>query len=218
MELTGEGPTSLPEDSPSASASIQTLDSQIDLSLNESDTDSSDLGDESADDVLGPAVQVHSNVALEVAPGPKDLSQSANDGPKQMYLRNYPSHIIGTAQRRFNYKWFRLYSWLEYSKINDSAYCFCCRHFVMTVRQESEDRRKDQGFIYGGFRAWNRCTGSDNRSNAFLRHMHSEEHRSSAEKYAAYKTMAASGKTVVDLLDSEHKKKVIYGEHGSDRL
>ena len=74
----------------------------------------------------------------------------------------------------------------------------------MTTRQ---DRRKDQVFVQSSFRARNKYTGSD-KSKAFILRMNSEEHRSTAEKYALYKTMNASGKTVVDLLDSEHKKQV----------
>lgn len=75
----------------------------------------------------------------------------------------------------------------------------------MNTRQESQDRQKDQVFIYSCFHAWNRYNGSDTKSNEFLLHIHSKELRISAEKYAAYKAMNASGKTVVDLLDSEQK-------------
>ena len=209
LELACERTICRDETIPSANASFQTVDSHKVCNLSDSVSDKdSDGGDDIADDVLGPTVQVqlsHGNAKFEITPGPSDLSQSLDEGPKQFYMRYYPSHMIGTAQRRFNYTWFKLYSWLEYSKVNDSAYCFCCRHFGMTTRL---DRRKDQVFIQSGFRAWNRCTGSDAKSNAFLLHMHSEEHRSSAEKYAAYQTMNASGKTVLDLLDSEHKKQV----------
>ena len=174
----------------------------------ESDHDDGEVYD--VRDVLGPPVQdelCQSDTSPKCAPGPSDLSQSVDDGPKQLYIRTYPGHVIGTAQRRFNYRWFKLYPWLEYSKVTDSSYCFYCRHFGMILTKTREDRRKDQVFVQSGFRAWNRGSGSD-RSNAFLQHMYSEEHRSSAEKYAIYKTMSASGKTVVDLLDNEHKKQV----------
>jgi len=94
-------------------------------------------------------------------------------------------------------------------KLSDSAYCYCCRHFGVDT---SADRRQCQGqdvFTHNGYRAWNRCTGSDPKTNAFLLHKNCEEHRFAVERQQAYGSTSATGKTVVDLLDSEHRKQVI---------
>ena len=219
LNVTGETRAHSAEVMPSTSASFPIVESEpqshIDDIANSNETDSeteSDHDDEEADDdrdVLGPPVQdqlCRTNTSSQSAPGPSDVSQSVDYGPNHLYIRTYPGHAIGTVQRRFNYRWFKLYPWLEYSKVTDSYYCFYCRHFgmAMTTRQ---DRRKDQVFVQSGFHAWNRGTGSE-KSNAFILHTNSEDHRFIAEKYAVYKIVNASGKTVVDLLDSEHKKQV----------
>ena len=177
----------------------------VDLMPEESASNDDDNTDESDsdDDLLGPPVDTSTiQVQPQLPAGPNDLSQSPNDGPTQPYLRKYPGHIIGNTERRFNYKLFKLYDWLEYSRVTDSVYCFCCRHFRLASRVD----RVNDTFTNIGFRAWNRGGGGDPKTNAFLLHKNSDEHRCAVERYAAYKQMALSGKTVVNMLDNEHRK------------
>ena len=157
-------------------------------------------------DVLGPPAEQKppEEILHQLVPGPSDLSQSPNEGPTHIFLRKYPSHAIGNIERRFNSKWYEMHTWLEYSRVTDSAYCFYCRHFAFPTRQD----RRHEIFTHSGFRAWNRCVGSDPKSNAFLLHKNSDEHRGSCERHEAYKAMSDSGKTVVALLNTEHKKQV----------
>ncbi|XP_062009151.1 uncharacterized protein LOC133725784 [Rosa rugosa] len=42
-------------------------------------------------------------------------------GPYQPKLEEYPTHLCGDQDRRFNGKWFEKYPWLEYSDENDKA-------------------------------------------------------------------------------------------------
>ena len=141
---------------------------------------------------------------LQKPPGPDDLSQSPCEEPVQPCLQKYPGHVVGNTERRFSYKWFRLHEWLEYSVSTDSAFCYCCRHFTITPQHWHKD-----AFTQSGFRAWNRCSGSDPRNNAFLQHKNSEDHKLAVERYNAYKNlMTAAGMTVVDTLDGEHEKQV----------
>lgn len=166
-----------------------------------------EYNDDDEQDVLGPCVDKNENHAESqpvCVPGPTDLSQSPDDGPTQLHSRNYPSHSIGNVQRRFNYKWFGLYSWLEYSTVTDSAYCFCCRHFLLPANIQ----KYSDAFTQTGFRAWNRCVGSDPKTNAFLIHKNSDEHREAVSRQDAYRSMAATEKTVVDMLDAGHRKQV----------
>lgn len=174
--------------------------------------------DDDDSDVLGPPVEDSDNEpsagslhgqthhSTRSVPGPNDLSQTLNDGPTQVYMRNYPTHVIGNIPRRFNYKWYNNYSWLEYSTMTDSVYCFCCRHFGMDT--DTAAFRGQDVFTHTGFRAWNRCTGSDPKNNAFMLHKNSDEHRFSVERMESYTAMDTAGKTVVDMLDSEHRKQV----------
>ena len=47
-------------------------------------------------------------------------------GPCQPKLENYPPTFDGRDNRRFQYRWFTLYPWLEYSVARDRAFCFPC--------------------------------------------------------------------------------------------
>ncbi|KAK9689819.1 hypothetical protein RND81_09G083500 [Saponaria officinalis] len=47
-------------------------------------------------------------------------------GPCQPHLDNYPSTQCGAQGRRFCHKWFKEWTWLEYSLAKDKAYCFPC--------------------------------------------------------------------------------------------
>ena len=61
-------------------------------------------------------------------PGPKDISQSPDNGPVQPGLNclfNFPT----SHDRRFVPEWYKKYPWLEYSACEDKVYCFTCHHF-----------------------------------------------------------------------------------------
>jgi hypothetical protein len=63
-------------------------------------------------------------------PGPGDISQNVTDGPTQPILKLFPRTKFNDKFRQFNSSWYKLYpSWLEYSVLNDGAFCFVCRHF-----------------------------------------------------------------------------------------
>src|SRR6218665_3036492 len=79
----------------------------------------------------------------------------------------------------------------------------------VTIAGTSQDLHND-AFTQSGFAAWNMCSGSDPRNNAFLKHKNSEGHRLDVERHHAYKNMRAAGKTVVHMIDSEHKKQVVF--------
>ncbi|KAL6178470.1 hypothetical protein ACLB2K_049988 [Fragaria x ananassa] len=69
-------------------------------------------------------------------------------GPYQPKLEEYPSHLCGDQDRRFNGKWFEKYLWLEYSK-NDKAYCFPCFIFENNLPRQTL-------FTSFGFDNWRR--------------------------------------------------------------
>ncbi|KAK1353344.1 putative transcription factor and/or regulators TTF-type(Zn) family [Heracleum sosnowskyi] len=47
-------------------------------------------------------------------------------GPCQPKLQNYPTTFDGRDNRRFQYRWFELFPWLEYSVAKDKSFCFPC--------------------------------------------------------------------------------------------
>jgi hypothetical protein len=162
--------------------------------------------DESDTEPFAGSVQGQNHHPTRSVPGPNDLSQTFNDGPTQVYMRKYPTHVIGNVSRRFNSKWYNNYSWLEYSTMTDSVYCFCCRHFGTDT--EIAALRGQDVFTHTGFRAWNRCAGSDPKTNSLILHKNSDEHQFAVERMESYRAMDTAGKTVVDMLDSEHRKQV----------
>ena len=137
-------------------------------------------------------------------PGPKDISKLSTDGPVQPRLKKYPGHIIGRKERRFNPDWYKNI-WLEYSASTDSAYCFDCRHFGTEQLNDS--------FITSGFRAWNRASGKNPKTNAFLLHKNSDCHLNSVAKREAFTSMSKAGRTVTGLLDKAHQDRVLENRH-----
>lgn len=65
----------------------------------------------------------------EVISGPRDLSQTLENGPKQPILVCFPETKYGNRKRHFSLNWYKLYNWIEYSITNDSIFCFPCRFF-----------------------------------------------------------------------------------------
>jgi hypothetical protein len=73
----------------------------------------------------------------------------------------YPS---SEGNRRFQYHWFKKFSWLKYSPTNDAAYCFYC--FIFSKKPVS--KCGSDTFSFKGFKNWKKVSGKD---CAFLQHM-----------------------------------------------
>lgn len=67
-------------------------------------------------------------IVLQKKTYPIDISTSKNDIPVQPILNIFPS----TNGRRFSAIWYK-FNWIEYSIIEDSIYCFPCRHFSASM-------------------------------------------------------------------------------------
>ena len=99
---------------------------KLEIPLDDESCDTSEGVDDENDDILGPSAESYCSdeTVLKSVPGPADLSQTPNSGPTQPYSRRYPTHEIGGIKCHFNYKWFNIYPWMEYSKLTDAAYCY----------------------------------------------------------------------------------------------
>ncbi|XP_047266475.1 uncharacterized protein LOC107839933 [Capsicum annuum] len=74
-------------------------------------------------------------------------------GPHQPRVREFPQRDISGLKCRFNRKWFKIYhDWLEYSEIEDVAYCLCCYLF----QDESIHQGGGETFSSIGFKSWNK--------------------------------------------------------------
>uniref|UniRef100_A0ACD5UBA3 Uncharacterized protein n=1 Tax=Avena sativa TaxID=4498 RepID=A0ACD5UBA3_AVESA len=47
-------------------------------------------------------------------------------GPYQFHKDEYPLDDATNHPRKFQYHWFKIFPWLEYSPIKDAVYCFPC--------------------------------------------------------------------------------------------
>jgi hypothetical protein len=108
-------------------------------------------------------------------PGPGDISQNVTDGPTQPILKLFPRTKFNDKFRQFNSSWYKLYpSWLEYSVLNDGAFCFVCRHFSVNPSQV---------FTSVGFKNWKRAL---EKESGFKQHETSSEHRNCHLKWINY--------------------------------
>lgn len=73
------------------------------------------------------------------ASGPSDISHILTEGPKQPKLNFYRKTEFGVGNnkrwRSFSNSWFDIFPWLEYSVLNDAAFCFPCRLFSVNWRK-----------------------------------------------------------------------------------
>ncbi|NTW91669.1 MAG: DUF4371 domain-containing protein [Erysipelotrichaceae bacterium] len=70
-------------------------------------------------------------------------------GPCQPRGHDFPTKMYGKVARRFVVSWFDKYNWLEYSVINEKAYCLPCYLFKQVSDQGGGDV-----FVTEGFSNW----------------------------------------------------------------
>ncbi|CAF3449893.1 unnamed protein product [Rotaria socialis] len=106
-----------------------------------------------------------------------DLSISVAHPPMRPVLSSYP---VNHENRSFQSQWYQNRPWLEYSTKNDSAHCYCCRHFGQLVQI---NRFQSDAFTTG-FNSWRRALEKD---RGFDKHVKSVLHVTAAKNYDAYK-------------------------------
>lgn len=131
-------------------------------------------------------------------PGPKDLSQTLEDGPKQPNLVCYPKKKIGNRMRHFFSTWYELYNWIEYSIINDSVFCFPCRFFCKNYDKTI--------FVSERYSNWKNAL---DKSSGLKKHNISNEHKTSNIMWISYLDMKKNGNvSVTSLINEGHLKLV----------
>ena len=114
-------------------------------------------------------------------------------GPNQVKLSKYPQHNFGAKNRSFNANWFESFTWLEYSKSKDAAFCFPCRIFGKHLKNDT--------FVNTGFQNWKKAL------DVYREHEKSPAHKASMESWCSYKASAAHG-SVVEQLDSASEREI----------
>ncbi|CAM4938755.1 unnamed protein product [Rotaria socialis] len=104
-----------------------------------------------------------------------DLSISVAHPPMRPVLSSYP---VNHENRSFQSQWYQNRPWLEYSTKNDSAHCYCCRHFGQLVQI---NRFQSDAFTTG-FNSWRRALEKD---RGFDKHVKSVLHNGANQKNRA---------------------------------
>lgn len=133
---------------------------------------------------------------LSKRPGPSDISQSVTEGPTQPVLNFFKKTKFGSRFRQFKKEWYNFYSWLEYSALTDSVFCFCCRHFAVNADENTV-------FVNVGFKNWKRALEND---SGFKKHEMSSEHKNNQVKWISFKQMSSNSanKSVASQISDAH--------------
>ena len=134
---------------------------------------------------------------------PDDISKSCDELPSQPKLKNYP---MNDQKRAFQSVWFNNRPWLEYSIVNDSCYCYYCRHF------SSNKLNVGDAFISTGFNNWKRSLESN---SGLVKHSSCQSHIIATKNYESYKQRQATNSSVINQLDSG---RIIQIRRNRDRL
>lgn len=137
-------------------------------------------------------------------PGPSDISQGRSDTPRQPELITFPSHQIGNRLRSFKKSWYDKHKWIEYSVLEDAAYCFCCRQFP------KPGKIPEAAFVSTGYRQWKKAT---ERDSGFSKHEKSDFHNYAFCSWKEFKKQLEQGKTIKELISSAHAKQVSENRH-----
>lgn len=137
-------------------------------------------------------------------PGPNDISQNLDEGPTQHKLKKYPKTIYGVGQtkrmRGFNSNWYELYKWLEYSKIEDSAFCFPCRFFSNKIKTNL-----DTNYRTIGYKNWKNAMSA----KGFPLHDKSDEHKQCLISWVEYKKNKNKNTSVLSQISDQHERLVM---------
>lgn len=99
---------------------------------------------------------------------PLDISPIGSTHPivTAKTLKGYKFPKTGSPARSFQLCWMEKFSWLEYSVLEDAAFCFACRCFDLNTTKEAR-------FTSTGFNNWKHAT---DKKGGFARHDASSSH------------------------------------------
>ncbi|XP_034566468.1 uncharacterized protein LOC117831761 [Notolabrus celidotus] len=145
-----------------------------------------------------------SSTAFALLRGPSDISRSKEEGPVQPCLTKFPKTQHGTRKRSFNSSWYRDNSWLEYSILQDSSYCFACRHFSLPNAPDSAFASQS------GFSNWKKALSKE---SGFKLHSKSELHINAVYAWSQYKKATENNTTMLNSMNVNCQKKVEENQH-----
>lgn len=109
---------------------------------------------------------------------------------------------VGGTKRMtsFNSNWFELFKWLEYSKVEDSAYCFPCRFFSNKLKTNLDCTYKN-----AGYKNWKNAMSA----KGFPLHYKSDEHKQCLLSWVEYKKNIKNNSSVLSRISDQHERLVM---------
>ena len=135
---------------------------------------------------------------------PADVAAGPHQPPVQPVV-NFPSRTFGSKKRSFNCEWYKLYPWLEYSKVKDAAYCYPCRFSTI-----SGSGRSDVAFTHNGFHDWKHALG---KKGSLQKHDKCRSHMDATVSWNAYIQMKGTNSSVADMMGSARAQHVAKNVH-----
>ncbi|CAF1658030.1 unnamed protein product [Rotaria magnacalcarata] len=149
----------------------------------------------SAQSVTSPATLPTSTPS---ATSPTDISRSINEPPSQPILSSY---VQNSDKRSFQSQWFKDRPWLEYSVIQNKAYCYYCRHYgILKLAAKSQCN----AFV-SGFCNWKKALGLN---SGLKQHASSESHLQATTNYQEYLLRFNTKTSVIAVLDTGRSQQI----------
>ncbi|CAM4819981.1 unnamed protein product [Rotaria magnacalcarata] len=128
-----------------------------------------------------------------------DISRSVGELPAKPIRSSYPSN---KDKRSFHSQWYSRFTWLEYSELTDSAYCYYSRHFNTGIILNN--RNQSDAFVRG-FSSWNNAFSS---KQGFLSHQNTQCHKIAEINYKQYVARTKSSTNVLQVIDKSRNELV----------
>ncbi len=178
----------------SSSSSDSVSSSQISVS---SSQDSQDLNLHlSQEETIEPAITNSTEFSRSELTTGLNLDPATSTEPFNVLLkpiRPVLAHYLSNKYGCFKSKWYSYYSWLEYSKSTNAAFCFTCRHFG------DNSSNKESTYTKDGFKNFKKAT------EKFKAHHECLTHKTAALMYA---NRLAQDDSCLAQINSQHKLKV----------
>ncbi|CAF1325117.1 unnamed protein product [Rotaria magnacalcarata] len=142
-----------------------------------------------------------------------DISRSVGELPAKPIRSSYPSN---KDKRSFHSQWYSRFTWLEYSELTDSAYCYYSRHFNTGIilnnrvinfclrRRFLFEGNQSDAFVRG-FSSWNNAFSS---KQGFLSHQNTQCHKIAEINYKQYVARTKSSTNVLQVIDKSRNELV----------
>ena len=135
-----------------------------------------------------------------VAKSPKEVSEdlgTLDSGPSRPILDKY---VKNTAGRCFHSEWYKHYEWLEYSMVQNKAYCFASRHFSTSTS------KSELAFRTNGFSNWKKA---NTNISGFSQHDKSKDHKLAIQRWVDHKLIHAGVGRQIDQIINPSRIRIV---------